>query len=89
MVDLTQLFENAESKIIIAYCICISLIHAPSKDFSAWHLKVVYSHHLKTGQSGIQNVIFRTQFVSGFQMLKSAILSLTIRKPGRFLDHST
>jgi hypothetical protein len=38
-----------------------------------------YSHHLKTGQSGIQIVIFWTQFVSGFQMVKSAILFSTIQ----------
>jgi hypothetical protein len=48
-----------------------------------------YSHHLKTGQSSIQMVIFRTQFVSGFQMVKSTILLLTIRKLDRFSDHST
>jgi hypothetical protein len=29
----------------------------------------IYSHHVKTGQSGIQMVIFWTQFVSGFQMV--------------------
>jgi hypothetical protein len=47
------------------------------------------SHHLKTGESGIQMVIFRTQFVSSFQMVKLAILFLTIQKLDWFSDHST
>jgi hypothetical protein len=39
-----------------------------------------YSHDLKIGQSGIQMVIFQTRFLYGFQMVKSAILFLTIQK---------
>jgi hypothetical protein len=35
----------------------------------AKHLVKFYSHHLQTVQSSIQLVIFRTQFVSGFQMV--------------------
>ena len=48
-----------------------------------------YSHYLKIGQSVIQMVIFRTQIVSNFQMVKLAILFLTIQKPDQFSDHST
>jgi hypothetical protein len=51
--------------------------------------KILYSHHLKTGQSRIQIVIIRTQFVSCFQMVKLAILFLTIRKLDQFSDHRT
>jgi hypothetical protein len=49
----------------------------------------MYSHHLKTGQTGIQLVIFWTQFVFGLQMVKLAILFITIQKPDWFSDHST
>jgi hypothetical protein len=44
------------------------------------------SHHLKTGQSGIQMVIFGTQF---FLNGKIGHLVFTIQKPDRFSDHST
>jgi hypothetical protein len=42
------------------------------------HIKLKYSQHPKSGPSGFQMVIFQTQFVSSFQMVKSAIL---FRKP--------
>ncbi len=37
----------------------------------------------------LEMIIFWTQFLSSFQMVISATLFLTIRKPDQFLDHST
>jgi hypothetical protein len=51
------------------------------------HVTVTYSHHLKTGRSGMQMVIFQTQFVTNFQLIKSAILFLTIWKLDWLIDH--
>jgi hypothetical protein len=43
----------------------------------------MYSHHLKTGPSGFQMVIFWTQFGSGFQMPLAAILLKPFAKTGQ------
>jgi hypothetical protein len=41
----------------------------------------VYSEPPNTGLSGIQMVIYRTLFVSGFRMVKGSHFVKTIRKP--------
>jgi hypothetical protein len=42
---------------------------------------VQYSQHPKTGPSGIQMVIFRTKFWSGFQMVGHLVLAAILLKP--------
>ncbi len=60
-----------------------------SYSISAPQFVLIYSNHLKIRKSSIQMVIFLTQRVSSFQMVKSAILFLTIQKPDWFSDHRT
>ena len=49
----------------------------------------LYSEQLNTRPSGIQMVIFRTLFVSGFRMALAAILLKTIRKPDKKTQNRT
>jgi hypothetical protein len=53
--------------------------------WAKWYVlrNVKYSEPPNTGLSGIQMVIFRTVFKSGFQMVLAYILFFTIRKPDK------